>query len=157
MSIIPLPTAIASAYARHGSQASAAVVLYGTVMMLMGLSFSFSWRYLAGHPELVAEPARGAFPAGTWRALLGGLAYLPAIVIGLFLPIVSFGIDAAIAAYFAASKSEVPGPYPPGRGGDDGCRVGLRTEEGNERARAVSTWRSLLGGDAAARSERRRS
>ena len=109
LSIIPWPTAIASAYARHGSQASAAVVLYGTVMMLMGLSFSFSWRYLAGHPELVAEPARGAVPAGTWRALLGGLAYLPAIVIGLFLPIVSFGIDAAIAAYFAVSKSEVPG------------------------------------------------
>jgi uncharacterized membrane protein len=109
ISIIPWPTSIAAHYANHGSQADAAAVLYATTMLMMGLSFSLGWRYLAEHPEMVAEPARAAFPAGFRRALLGGLVYLLAIVAAFVSTDLSFAIDAMIALYFAASKSEVPG------------------------------------------------
>jgi len=76
---------------------------------MMGLSVALSWRYLDTHQELVAEPARAAFAAGTRRALHGGLAYFPAVVLALILPTASFAIDALIALYFAVSRSRVPG------------------------------------------------
>jgi uncharacterized membrane protein len=110
ISIMPWPTAIAAEYARDGgAQARTAAVLYAGVMMLMGLAFALSWRYLSANLELVAEPARAAFPAGTRRAALGGLVYLPAIAVAFVSPTASFAIDAAVAVYFALSKSEVPG------------------------------------------------
>jgi uncharacterized membrane protein len=110
ISIIPWPTALAAEYARTGgSGARTAAVLYASIMLLMGLSFAAGWRYLAGHDELVAEPARPAFPAGTRRALAGGLVYAIAIAIAFVSPDVSFAIDALVAVYFAVSRSEVPG------------------------------------------------
>jgi uncharacterized membrane protein len=108
VSIIPWPTALAASYA-DTDQARPAAILYATVMMLMGLSFAAGWRYLTAHPQLVSEPARGAFPAGTRRAMIGGLVYLIAIAVAIVSPTASFGVDAAIAIYFAVSKSEVPG------------------------------------------------
>ena len=77
ISIIPWPTALAADYASQSvSEARATAVLYAATMLMMGLTFAWGWRYLAAHPELVAEPARPAFPAGARRALLGGLVYL---------------------------------------------------------------------------------
>ena len=109
VSIIPWPTALAAEYANHGIQARVAAILYAATMMLMGLSFWLGWRYLAEHPNMVSEPARVAFPAGSRRALLGGLIYLVAIAAAVVSPNASFAIDALVAVYFAASKSEVPG------------------------------------------------
>lgn len=110
VSLIPWPTALAAQYGNHGGPAARAVaVLYATIMMMMGLSFALSWRFLDAHHELLAEPARPAFRAGTRRALVGGLVYLPAIAMALISPIASFAIDALVAIYFAASRSEVPG------------------------------------------------
>ena len=109
ISIIPWPTAIAAQYGHGSSQAGPAAVLYAATMLAMGISFWISWRYLAAHPELVAEPARGAFPAGARRALTGALFYVLAIVLALFSPGASFILDGLIAVYFALSRSEVPG------------------------------------------------
>ncbi len=78
-------------------------------MMLMGLSTALSWRYLAKHKQLVAEPARAAMPAGGRRALLGALAYVPAIGLAFPTPALSLALDGAIAIYFAVSRTEVPG------------------------------------------------
>ena len=78
-------------------------------MLMMGLSFAWSWHYLTAHPELVAEPARPAFPAATRRALLGALVYLLAVAVAFLSPTASFAIDATVAVYFAASRSRVPG------------------------------------------------
>ena len=69
--VLPWPTALAASYAAQGSQAAPAAVLYAATMLLMGLSFAWSWRYLARRPDLVAAPARAAFAAGYRRALLG--------------------------------------------------------------------------------------
>ena len=110
VSVIPWPTALAADYAKQGfGEARAAAVLYATTMLMMGLTFAWGWRYLTSHTELVVEPARVAFPAGTRRALLGGLVYLLAIAVAFVNPLTSFGIDAVVAIYFAVSKSEVPG------------------------------------------------
>ena len=110
ISVIPWPTALAADYAGQGSgEARAAAILYAATMMMMGLTFAWGWHYLTIHSELVAEPARRAFPAGTRRALLGGLVYLLAIGVAFISPLGSFAIDAVVAGYFAVSKSEVPG------------------------------------------------
>ncbi len=108
VSVVPWPTAIAAEYVDRGSQARSAAVLYAAVMLLMGLSFGLGWRYLAKHPELVAESARPALRAGTLRALAGGLVYVVAIALAFVNPEASFALDALIALFFAASKSRVP-------------------------------------------------
>jgi uncharacterized membrane protein len=110
VSIIPWPTALAAEHIRQGgSSARAVAVLYAATMMLMGLSIASSWRYLAKHEQLIAEPARAAMPAGGRRALLGALAYIPAIGLAFPTPALSLALDGAIAIYFAVSRSEVPG------------------------------------------------
>jgi len=109
VSVVPWPTALAAEYARAGSQARPAAVLYAGTMLCMGLTFALSWSHLERHPQLVEPAAAPAFPAGVRRALLGGLAYLVAIAVAFASPGVSFAIDAVIAAYFALSRSGVPG------------------------------------------------
>ncbi len=110
ISIIPWPTALAADYADQAMpEARAVAVLYAATMLMMGLTFAWGWSYLAAHPELVAEPARPALPAGARRALLGGLVYLIAIAVAFLSPKASFAIDAIVAVYFAASRSRVPG------------------------------------------------
>ncbi len=109
VSVIPWPTALAAQYVREGGASEqTAAFLYAATMMLMGLSMTLGWRYLNGHPDLVAEQARPAFPAGARRALLASLTYLPALFLAFLEPAASFLLDAAIAAYFAASRTEVP-------------------------------------------------
>lgn len=110
VSIIPWPTALAADYVNAGTrQARDVAILYAATMLMMGLSFAWSWRYLGAHPELVAEPARRAFPAGTRRALLGALAYVVAIAVALASPLASFALDGVVVVYFALSSSDVPG------------------------------------------------
>lgn len=110
VSIIPWPTALAAEHVRDGgTPARAVALLYAATMMLMGLSMAVSWHYLTRHEQLVHETVRPAMRAGARRALLGALAYLPAIILAPLVPPASLLLDAAIAIYFAVSKSEVPG------------------------------------------------
>jgi uncharacterized membrane protein len=110
ISIIPWPTGLAADYADQAvPEARAVAILYAATMLMMGLTFAWGWSYLVAHPELVAEPARPALPAGARRALLGGLVYLIAIAVAFLSPKASFAIDAIVAVYFAASRSRVPG------------------------------------------------
>jgi hypothetical protein len=107
--VIPWPTALAAQYGRQGGPPARAVaILYAVTLLLMGLSMTLGWRYLAAHEELVAEPARAAFPAGAGRSLLGALVYVPAILLALISPAASFSVDALVAIYSAASRSDVP-------------------------------------------------
>jgi uncharacterized membrane protein len=109
VTVIPWPTALAAEYVQRGSQASTAAVLYGGTMFLLAASFTWSWRYLAFHPDLVSAPARPAIAAGFRRALLGTLPYLLAVALAPASPPASFALDAAVAAYFALSRTRVPG------------------------------------------------
>jgi uncharacterized membrane protein len=117
VSIIPWPTSIAAEYANKSLQATTAAVLYAAVMMLMGLSFAAGWRYLAEHPQFVVPRARPALGTGARRATCGGLVYLLAIALAFVSPAASFGVDAAVALYFALSRAEAPGLV--ARGGED--------------------------------------
>jgi hypothetical protein len=109
VSMIPWPTELAASHIREGGSAARAVAaLYAAVMMLMGLSMAGSWRYLMRHEQLVVATARPAMAAGTRRALLGALAYRPALILAPLAPAVSLALDAVIAVYFAVSRSEVP-------------------------------------------------
>ncbi len=110
VSIIPWPTALAADYVTSGGgQARTVAVLYASIMLLMSVSMTASWRYLLHHPELVAQEARGAFAAGTRRSMIASLVYVPAILLAFASPPASFALDGAVAVYFALSRSEVPG------------------------------------------------
>ena len=130
VSIIPWPTAIAAEYADRGfGEARIAAILYSSTMLLMGLSFAWGWRYLSAHPDMIAKPAGGAFPAGARRATLGGLVYLTAIVVAVVSPAASFAIDALVVVYFAVSKTDVPGlVYQAARSADEGHSEGKPSE-----------------------------
>ena len=111
VSVIPWPTKLAADHIRDGGSAAAAVaVLYAAVMMLMGLSMAASWRYLRNHAELV-RPGRSTSDERrrTTRGLPVALAYARSLILAPLLPSVSLGFDAAIAVYFAVSRSEAPG------------------------------------------------
>ena len=110
VSAIPWPTALAADYARGGGDnARDMAILYAATMLLMGCAFALSWRYLADHHDLVAEPARPAMAGGAKRSIIGALAYVPAIVVAFASPVASFARAGLVAVYFAASRSEVPG------------------------------------------------
>jgi uncharacterized membrane protein len=110
VSIIPWPTALAADYVTSGGdQARTVAALYASLMLLMSVSMTASWRYLLQHPELVAAEARGAFAAGTRRSMIASLVYVPAILLAFASPPASFALDGAVAVYFALSRSEVPG------------------------------------------------
>jgi uncharacterized membrane protein len=110
VSLIPWPTALAAEYVTDGGSAARTVaVLYAATMLLLSLAMTASWRYLLLHPELVAEPARPAFPAGARRSLIASAVYVPALLLALVSPDASFALDAIVAVYFAVSRSEVPG------------------------------------------------
>lgn len=109
VSIIPWPTALAAGSATHGGQARPAAILYASALLMMGVTFAWSWRYLGRHPQLILDATAGAYRAGERRAWLGSLAYLAAIAVALVSADASFAIDAAVAVYFALSVSAVPG------------------------------------------------
>ena len=64
VAIVPWPTSLAAEYARQGSQARPAAILYAATMCCMGLTFALSWHYLERHPSLIEPSAASAFPAG---------------------------------------------------------------------------------------------
>jgi len=108
VSIMPWPTALAARYANQGSQARPAAILYAATMMMMGVSFAWSWHYLSRRTDLVIEPARPGLAVGFRRALLGGLADVVAILVAFVSPAASFAIDAVVVISFALSTSRVP-------------------------------------------------
>jgi len=52
------------------------------------------------------NPPAPLLQPGRRRALLGGLVYLVAIAVAFLSPLASFAIDAVVAGFFAATKSE---------------------------------------------------
>jgi uncharacterized membrane protein len=110
VTVVPWPTSLAAEHVNEGGPAArTAALLYAGLMLMLGLTFTLSWSFLMRNPALVAEPARAAFPSAARRALLGSFAYVAAIVIAFVSPLASFALDALVVAYFAASRTDVPG------------------------------------------------
>jgi len=115
VSIIPWPTALAAEHIRQsGAPARAVALLFAATMMLMGLSMALSWRYLSEHEQLV-EPARTATPDGARRAVLGALAYIPAIIFALLVPPISFRDRRGHRHLFRPLQERGAGPHPQSR------------------------------------------
>lgn len=109
LSIIPWPTALAAEYLRDGGAAArTATLLYGSTMLLMGAAMTLSWRYLANHEQLTVADARPALRAATRRSMLGAVAYVAVLLLALVSSVAALVLAAAIAVYFALSRTAVP-------------------------------------------------
>lgn len=103
-SFIPFPTAVMGDY--PGNITS--VVLYGSVMALMAMSFTLMRWYVLRNPGLLEETTYiRSFRQGTFLSLLfGPLLYLAGIALSLIHPNVSFAIFLAIPVYFIFAENK---------------------------------------------------
>lgn len=103
---LPFPTAVLAAYVdKPGWNASVAAAFYGLVSMFMALPWSFMWRHLADHPELL-EPEYDAAHARSElrRGWIGVPIYGGATIVSLVLPLLALVLYAAIAAIYAITS-----------------------------------------------------
>lgn len=103
---LPFPTALLADFVNHGGDnAKVAAAAYGLVSMFMALPWSFMWRHLADHPELL-EPGYDDVHARAElrRGWVGVPIYGAATVISLVLPIAALVLYVAIAAIYAITS-----------------------------------------------------
>ena len=103
---LPFPTALLADYVAGGGwNASVAAVVYGLTSTLMAVPWSFMWRHLRDHPELL-EPGYDAAHATTElrRGFLGVPVYIGATLISIPFPLFALALYAAIAALYAATS-----------------------------------------------------
>ena len=105
--VIPFATAVFARHLRSGHDSHAGAVFYAGVMVLVGLAFTGIWLYVAAQPELLAEGTDAAYArTRAWRtARAGPLVYFLAGVAGLASAAASLVMFAAVAVYFALSRS----------------------------------------------------
>ena len=103
-SFIPFPTAVMGDY--PGNITS--VVLYGSVMALMAMSFTLMRWYVLRNPDLLEGTTDiRSFRKGTFLSLMfGPLLYLAGIALSLIHPYVSFTIFLAIPVYFIFAENK---------------------------------------------------
>lgn len=97
-SFIPFPTAVLGDYPENQT----AVILYGIVMMCMGLTFSLMRLYVKKHPQLLnPEIDVQKFNKGTiFTIVFGPVLYLSGAMLSFIHPYISFVIYLSIAIYF---------------------------------------------------------
>jgi uncharacterized membrane protein len=108
--LIPFPTDLLASYLHSGSDQHVAAAVYSGTLLVMGLCFAASWRYVASHghlltraisqPELSALTRRNAFGQGVYVVALG-LAFVSAPV--------CLALCASAAVYYT-----LPGRLPEG-------------------------------------------
>ncbi|MEI6750826.1 MAG: hypothetical protein WCM93_16840 [Bacteroidota bacterium] len=84
------------------------VVLYGSVMALMAMSFTLLRWYVLRNPDLLEGTTDiRSFRKGTFLSLMfGPLLYLAGIALSLIHPYVSFAIFLAIPVYFIFAENK---------------------------------------------------
>ena len=97
-SFIPFPTAVLGDYPDN----RISLVLYGLVMSLMAVSFSFMRFYILRNPEVLEESVDvKLFRKGTVMSVLfGPVMYLAGVAAGLLHPILAFAVYLGIPVYF---------------------------------------------------------
>ena len=117
---LPFPTSLVAEYVGQGGpNASVAAATYGLTATLMALPWSFMWRHLRDHPELL-EPGFDAAYASIElrRGWIGVPIYVAATIVSLVQPLLALGLYAAIAALYAVTSQGAiaprPGADPPG-------------------------------------------
>lgn len=97
-SFIPFPTAVLGDYPNN----KVSIVLYGTVMSLMALSFTLMRLYAISKNEVLEDAVNlEAFKRETKLSLIfGPLMYLSGLAVGSIHPYLSFSVYIAIPFYF---------------------------------------------------------
>jgi len=103
-SFIPFPTAVLGDYPENQTS----VILYGVVMALMAVSFTFMRFYAIRNKHVLDDNVNlDAFINGTWMSLLfGPVMYLFGVAVGFIHPYFSFAVFIAIPVYFIFSENK---------------------------------------------------
>ena len=107
---LPFPTALLAAYvAEGGAAASTAAVVYGLLSLATALPWTFMWRHLIRHPELLEPPfdARHARQE-LRRGSIGPLVYAVAIPLAALLPLLALAFYIGIAVLYAITREGRP-------------------------------------------------
>jgi uncharacterized membrane protein len=106
---LPFPTALLAEYVTvPGPSASTAAVIYGLLSVLTALPWTFMWRHLVRHPELLEPPFDQNYArAELKRAGIGPVIYSLAIPIALIAPLVSLAFYIGIGVLYAFTNQGV--------------------------------------------------
>jgi uncharacterized membrane protein len=102
-SFIPFPTAVLGDYPGN----TVSLVLYGLVMSLMAVSFSFMRIYILRNPDVMEESVDiRLFRSGTFMSVLfGPVMYLAGVAAGFVHPLLAFAVYLGIPVYFIFSEN----------------------------------------------------
>jgi uncharacterized membrane protein len=103
---LPFPTALLADYvATPTFDASVAAAAYGLTATLMALPWSFIWRHLIDHPELLEPGYDGTHAAAELkRGSLGVPIYVAATAVSFVQPLLALLLYGAIAAIYAITS-----------------------------------------------------
>jgi len=111
---LPFPTSLVAEYVgKGGANASVAAATYGLCATLMALPWSFMWRHLRDHPELLEPGYDAAYASAEMkRGGIGVPIYVAATIVSLILPLLALALYAAIAALYAVTSQGALAPRP---------------------------------------------
>ena len=103
---LPFPTALLAAYlADGGPSAATAAVIYGALSVATALPWSFMWRHLVKHPELLEPPLTADYARRELtRGSIGPVVYAFAIPLALVSPLAALLLYIAIAVLYAVTN-----------------------------------------------------
>jgi len=103
---LPFPTSLLAAYlADGGPNAVTAAVIYGALSVGTALPWTFMWRHLVQHPELMEPPYTVEFARRELRrGSIGPVVYAFAIPLAFFSPLLALLFYIAIAVLYAVTS-----------------------------------------------------
>jgi uncharacterized membrane protein len=103
---LPFPTALLAAYLTSGgAAASTAAAVYGLLSVGTALPWTFMWRHLVRHPELLEPPLDVNYArAELRRGSIGPVIYLFAIPVALIAPLAALLLYIGIAVLYALTN-----------------------------------------------------
>jgi uncharacterized membrane protein len=111
---LPFPTSLLAEHVGDGgANASVAAAAYGLCATLMALPWSFMWRHLRDHPELLEPGYDAAYASAELRrGWIGVPIYVAATLVSLIQPLLALALYAGIAMLYAVTSQGVTGPRP---------------------------------------------
>jgi uncharacterized membrane protein len=111
---LPFPTSLVAEYVGDGGpNASVAAAAYGLTATLMALPWSFMWRHLRDHPELLEDGYDTAYAtAELRRGWIGVPIYAGATIVSLIQPLLALALYGGIAALYAITSQGSMDPRP---------------------------------------------
>jgi len=103
---LPFPTSLLAAYlADGGAAASTAAVIYGLLSVATALPWSFMWRHLVRHPELLEPPFDVVYAKRELRrGSIGPVVYAFAVPVAFVAPLIALIFYIAIAVLYAVTN-----------------------------------------------------